>query len=66
VSVTGFDDITLARYVQPPLTTVAVSKVDLADHAWDALLRQLQGTGQPGTDLLPAELIVRGSTGAAN
>lgn len=63
VSVTGFDDIALARYVQPPLTTVAASKATLADAAWDILVGRLGGDlGATSADV-PAELVIRASSG---
>ena len=64
-SVIGFDDIHLAEYTIPPLTTVRMSCKDIATKAVAALLRHLDG--QPvGTDdesRIPTSLIVRRTTG---
>jgi DNA-binding LacI/PurR family transcriptional regulator len=38
LSVIGFDDIPLAQFATPPLTTVQMSQVELATLAFDALL----------------------------
>lgn len=63
ISVTGFDDITFARYTTPPLTTAAVPDAELGERAWDRLHALLTG-GSPAANvrLLP-RLEVRGSTG---
>jgi LacI family transcriptional regulator len=66
VAVTGFDDIPLARFVSPPLTTV---RVDIASMGRRALERLLEGIAEPrerarSTETLPVELVVRASCGA--
>ncbi|WP_236121849.1 DUF6807 family protein [Cellulomonas palmilytica] len=66
VSVTGFDDIELARFSVPSLTTATVPQVDLGRAAW-ARLGALVGLGS-GVSPLPDEpirphLAVRASTG---
>jgi len=38
VSIVGFDDIRLAEFTEPPLTTVHLSREELAEHAFHALL----------------------------
>ncbi|GAA4682375.1 LacI family DNA-binding transcriptional regulator [Frondihabitans cladoniiphilus] len=63
ISVTGFDDIPLARYTTPPLTTASVPVVELGEQAWlrlHALLRE----ETPAFDVnYRPRLEVRGSTG---
>lgn len=62
--VTGFDDITLTRYFNPPLTTVRQSGSLLGEAAVDALVATLDGaTDVARTIVLPTELVVRGSCG---
>jgi len=64
VSITGFDDIALAVYAHPPLTTVRNSAHDSGRLTADILGRQIRG--EHVTDhqvLLNLELVVRGSTG---
>ena len=61
ISVAGFDDIPLARYVHPALTTMRVEIADLGARAIRALL-----DAEPGADgsqeLLPPTLVVRDSS----
>ena len=64
IKVTGFDDITLTRYFNPPLTTIRQSGSLLGEVAVDALLATLDGIGEIQRNVvLPTELIVRGSCG---
>jgi LacI family transcriptional regulator len=65
VSVVGFDDIGLASLVEPPLTTVAQSTVEMGRWAIERLTAAVRGesAGSPGP--LPVRLVVRGSTGLA-
>ena len=61
VAVAGFDDIPLARYVRPALTTIRVDIAELGARALRVLIGIESG---PATDLglVRGELIVRGST----
>ncbi|RAU30165.1 DNA-binding transcriptional regulator CytR [Pantoea sp. RIT413] len=66
LSIVGFDDIELARYYEPPLTTVAQPRFDIGREAMLLLLDELQGKRvNNGSRLLDAELRVRGSTAPA-
>jgi LacI family transcriptional regulator len=65
LSVIGFDDIRLAQFVLPALTTVQMSQAELARLAFNALLAELQReTPSPtGTDyVLKTQLVLREST----
>jgi len=70
LSIGGFDDIELARYATPSLTTAAVPQADLGRRAWELLHARVLGTEQsrPGAGegvalhVTPG-LVVRGSTG---
>ena len=62
VSIVGFDDIPLAAYFDPPLTTVRLPAFELGQAAGRALLERIAGRAIPHRTLLPTELIVRGST----
>jgi LacI family transcriptional regulator len=68
VSVVGFDDIPIARYVSPPLTTVRVSIPTLGERATQRLFEVLKcGGGQQRVqELLPTELVVRNSCAAVS
>jgi DNA-binding LacI/PurR family transcriptional regulator len=61
LSVVGFDDIDLAPFFEPPLTTVAQPKRAMGEMAVEMVLDLL--AGNPVEDcVLPSQLIVRGST----
>jgi len=65
VSVVGFDDVELAQYVTPPLTTIHQPKLRLGQLAMEMLLSLMED--QPVEDqLVPLELMVRCSTAAAS
>lgn len=64
VSVVGFDDIPLAEYLTPPLTTVAQDFQAIGHRLVDLLLEQIRA-GTALTDvhsLIPTRLVVRAST----
>lgn len=64
ISVTGFDDISYSRYIDPSLTTVAQPAEDIGKQAMDMLLRLIEGEALAQTEyILPVEFILRGSTG---
>jgi LacI family transcriptional regulator len=63
LSVTGFDDLDLAMHVDPALTTVHVPASELGRRAADLVLAQISQTEVPNRVELPANLIVRASTG---
>ena len=66
LSVIGFDDIRLAQYVLPALTTVQMSQMELGNLAFRALLSDVQReTPAPkGTEYtLRTNLVLRDSTG---
>ena len=66
VSVVGFDDIRFARYVSPPLTTIAQPMREIGERTVRLLLEIVNGTmAMPGSITLPHPLVVRGSTGPA-
>ncbi len=66
VSVVGFDDIPLAAYFDPALTTVRLPAYELGQAAGRALLDRIAERPTPERTLLPTELIVRGSTAPAD
>lgn len=67
VAIAGFDDIPIARFVTPPLTSVRVAIAELGDRAMARLLRALAGQSSelPLQELIPTRLVVRSSCGAA-
>jgi LacI family transcriptional regulator len=63
VSLTGFDDIPFASYGAPSLTTVR-SEEDLGLEGWKLMSRVVRGEPLDDMRLLPARVVVRGSTAA--
>jgi len=63
VSVVGFDDMDFARVLEPALTTVALDAELLGATAFALLVARMNGGRARRPTVLPAELIVRGSTG---
>jgi len=64
VAVVGFDDIPMARFVQPPLTTVAQDTVRAGELLVETLIHLV--CDEPAQSItLPTELVVRRSCGAA-
>lgn len=65
VAVAGFDDIPLARYVSPPLTSVHVAIDEIGAHAIARLMGALRDreSHTPTREVLPATLVVRASCG---
>lgn len=63
VAVVGFDDIPIANYVNPPLTTIAQDTKHAGEVLVDTLLRQIHGDSVSSL-MLPASLVVRRSCGA--
>jgi LacI family transcriptional regulator len=66
LSVAGFDDIALARQIYPALTTINQPLSAMAEHAAVALIAAVRGK-RPllGTEIVPATLQIRESTGPA-
>lgn len=65
VSVVGFDDIDIAQYVDPPLTTVHQPIRRKGEEAVHALMSVVEGRGpaKPEHRHLATRLVVRGSSG---
>jgi LacI family transcriptional regulator len=66
LSIIGFDDIPLASYVRPPLTTLRTPKREVGAAAMQALVDLMEGQTQAGLPSnFPPELILRSTTAAA-
>lgn len=66
MAVIGFDDIPIARYVAPPLTTIGFEIASLGRRALELLLSIL-ADGEPAkrSEMIPARLVIRESCGEA-
>src|SRR5437763_15700019 len=62
----GVDDIPMARFVSPPLTTVRVRMAELGARALARLASAIEApdAAPTTTETVPAELVVRASCGA--
>ncbi len=63
VSVVGFDDIMVARYLHPPLTTVHVPIEQVGREGVRQLVRLIRGQQAEALVLLRTELVIRESCG---
>ncbi|NUS10799.1 MAG: substrate-binding domain-containing protein, partial [Streptomyces sp.] len=61
VSVTGFDDLSLASALDPELTTVRLPAEAIGEHGMQALLALLAGRPAPAVEL-PLTLLPRASS----
>ncbi len=69
LSVVGYDDIRLAQFTLPPLTTVRMSQTELARLAFQGLLKEVQGENQSESGaeyVLQTSLVLRDSTALAS
>lgn len=65
LSIIGFDNIALAEFCDPPLTTVAQPRFEIGREAMLLLLDQIHGQNvNSGSRLMDCELILRGATRA--
>ena len=63
ISVVGFDDIALSSFMSPPLTTIRLSRADIAESAFHSLYAASQrGEVEGVTCVVRAELVIRQST----
>lgn len=65
VRVVGFDDIQLAAWVRPALTTVSASPRLLGGAAAEALIARIQGRPVAPVNRIPTSLVLRASCGCS-
>lgn len=65
LSIVGFDDIPLAPYVVPPLTTVRQDVIEWGRACARTLVSLVEGREPEPIELPPVEFVMRGSTGPA-
>lgn len=67
LSIVGSDDIPLAEFTDPPLTTVRQPVTEIAEAAARALLEEIAGNPAPRAEyMFRPELVVRASTGRSS
>jgi LacI family transcriptional regulator len=64
LSLVGFDDIPIARYLTPALTTVQVPIAEIGGRALDRLVAVMQGVSEPKHEVIEPTLAIRASTAA--
>ena len=65
VSVIGFDDIDMAQFTEPPLTTIRLQRSELASLACNALFQSIHGNTTGAEFTMGTHLIIRESTARA-
>jgi LacI family transcriptional regulator len=68
IALAGFDDIAMARYLNPPLTTVHVDAARLGEQAMERMLAHLgpRTPRAPQHQVLDTTLVVRRSCGSSS
>lgn len=65
IALIGYDDLPLAAYATPPLTSVHQPIGEMGAHAVRVLVEQIKGQSPATSVRLPARLVVRESSGGA-
>jgi LacI family transcriptional regulator len=67
IAVVGYDDIRLARFANPPLTTARAPEVELGRLGADMLMQLIKGKEPAARQVfLKSELVIRASCGMNN
>ena len=65
LAIVGFDNLSIAAQLHPPLTTINQPRVDIGVRAAQLLIDRIEGKiGPPESIVLPTNLVVRDSCGA--
>lgn len=65
IALAGFDDVPIARYLTPPLTTVNVAIAELGRRAFEIVEHRLHdAVYETQNEVLPTRLVIRASCGA--
>jgi len=63
ISLIGLDDIYLSQFTQPALTTIRLSRTEVAEKAFSAITALINGKSRKGHEyLVETQLVMRGST----
>lgn len=67
IALAGFDDIPIARYISPPLTTVRAQTTELGRQSLEALAQAIDNQDNPSPErhTLSTQLVIRESCGGA-
>ncbi len=65
IAIVGFDDVSIAQYMEPVLTTIRLPAYQIGRQVGELSLQLINhGISETGGHLLPTELIIRSSCGA--
>jgi len=62
LSVVGFDDLSIAPFLAPPLTTIRQPGAEMGRRAAEILMELLEGKEREAQIAVPGELVIREST----
>jgi LacI family transcriptional regulator len=65
IAVAGFDDIPIARFISPPLTTVSVEIAELGRRAFELFMEAIEPGSVARLETLETHLVIRESCGSA-
>jgi DNA-binding LacI/PurR family transcriptional regulator len=65
LSVVGFDDVPVAAFLEPPLTTIGQDATALGRLAVEVIFAGLNGSTSDATTVVPGHLVTRQSTASA-
>lgn len=63
LSIAGINDIEFASFTTPPLTTMRLAADEIGTRSADYLLARIEGRQTGSQNIVPTDLIVRGTTG---
>jgi len=64
ISVIGFNDIFLATFIEPPLTTIGVPRYQIGQLAWKLMNNFIKSKNKKGKEeVIDTTLVIRGTTG---
>jgi len=64
ISVIGFNDIFLATFIEPPLTTIGVPRYQIGQLAWKLMNQFIKSKNKKGREeAVDTSLVIRGTTG---
>ena len=61
ISVVGFDDIESSKYFNPPLTSIKMELVEMADLATKSIVASIEQDVKPSVNIVPVTLVERES-----
>ena len=63
LAIVGFNDIEMAQYINPPLTTIRQDSLKIGKLAAEIVIKRIEGIEQSNRTILPPKLVIRESCG---